>query len=195
MQRLISVSPLLSLSLVALAGVLLAGCTTSRAPATARYKPAQNETVYQARRISLGTIFPTGGMSRDPTVSMSSWATCDGEGCRPRRAWFSFNIRGVAGRTNVLSNRDVQMRTGQNLHEWPESRDRIQSEMKASGAGSELTRIRMSMSTLRDIAQSKGTVRGKIGEEEFSLSYSARAPLRALLNKIDSNASQQAPAS
>ncbi|PSQ98627.1 MAG: hypothetical protein BRD48_06515 [Bacteroidetes bacterium QS_9_68_14] len=72
MQRLISVSPLLSLSLVALAGVLLAGCTTSRVPATARYKPAQNETMYQARRISLGTIFPTGGMSRDLTVSMSS---------------------------------------------------------------------------------------------------------------------------
>jgi hypothetical protein len=51
------------------------------------------------------------------------------------------------------------------------------------------------MSTLRDIAQSKGQVRGQIGEEEFSLSYSARAPLRALLKKIDGTASQPAPAS
>ena len=195
MQRFVSVAPLLSLSLIALAGMLLAGCTTSRPSATARYKQTQNETVYRARRISLGTMFPTGGMSRDPEVSMSSWATCDGENCRPQHAWISFNIRGVAGRTNVLSNRDVQMRTAENLHEWPESRDRIQSELKAAGAGSELTRIRMSMSTLRDIAQSKGQVRGQIGEEEFSLSYSARTPLRALLKKIDSAASQQAPAS
>lgn len=185
MMRLFSfMDSLLSAALLALTAVLLAGCATSRPPATELYKQAQNETVYRARAINLGTMFPTGGLSRDPSVALRSWATCSGENCQPRRAWFSFEMRGGGGESRVLSSRDVQIRTEGNVHEWPEERQRTTGESDLAGSGStgELVRIRMSLSTLRDIAQSQ-RMSGTLGDEEFSLSYEERAPLRSMLEK------------
>ena len=177
-----------SLSLLVLVAVLLAGCGASRAPATAQYNAPQDETVYRARSINLGTMFPTGGLSPDPSVEMNSWARCSGEDCRPQRIWLAFSIRGTS-QPGVLSNRDVKIRTSENTHTWPDERRRTTgAENKIPGsAGGELTRISMGLGTFRDIATSQ-RVSGTLGGENFSLSYEERAPLRAMLAKATGDA-------
>ena len=169
-------------AVVLLAALFLYGCgTTSSAPATTRYRQGADETIYRARSISLGTMFPTGGLSQDPTVRLQGWATCEGRDCRPQRAWLSFVLRSPNGRSNVVSNRTVSIQTDTEQHRWPESRKRF-GNMGEDNSG-ELTRIRMSIGTFRDIAESQRR-RGQIGTEDFSVSYEDRAPMRALLEQI-----------
>ena len=186
---------LAALGLLTLTALLLASCGTSRAPATARYQAASDKTVYRARDINLGTMFRTGGLSRDPSVALRSWATCSGEDCKPQRAWLSFVLRG-SGRTNIVANRDVKITTDTNTHTWPEERQRQTSafDITREKSTSEVTRIRMTLKTFRDIANSQQRVSGTLGNEDFTLSYEDRAPLRALLKEINS-AGQNPPAS
>lgn len=180
-----------SLSVLFVAALFMVGCASSREPATARYSASQNEMMYRASDISLGTMFPTGGLSRDPSVALRSWATCSGENCQPQRVWFSFVLRSSMARSNVLASRNVEMVADGNVHEWPEERQQFAdrttstaSSMQLPGSsGNELTRISMSLSTLQEIAQADG-VSGTFGGEDFSLSYDDRAPLRAFAEKM-----------
>lgn len=173
--------PSLALGVLLVAGGLVAGCATSRDPATARYRAAQNEMVYRARDISLGTLFPTGGLSRDPIVEMSTWATCSGEGCRPQEVWLSFSIRRSPSR--VLSHRDVKMKTDTEVYTWTQQNRRSSGWNTQSPKSGEITRLSMELSTFRDIAESR-RLSGTLGGEPFSLSYEKRAPLRAMANKM-----------
>lgn len=168
--------------LPALSLLLLAGCTTSRDSVTVQYQESEDRTVYRARSISLGTLFPTGGLSRDPVVEMRSWATCSGQDCQPQQAWFAFNLRRTESR--IVSRRDVRLETDEEVYRWSQENERFGEWNAQSPKSGEIVRISMDISMLRDIAESE-RLSGRLSGERFSLSYEDRAPLRALLDRMD----------
>lgn len=162
--------------------LLLAGCATSQDPVTVQYQEVEDRTVYRARPINLGTMFPTGGLSRDPVVEMRSWATCSGQDCQPQQAWFAFNLRRSDSR--IVSRRDVRLETDEEVYRWSRDNERFGDWNTQSPRSGEIVRISMDISMLRDIAESE-RLSGRLSGERFSLSYEDRAPLRALLERIN----------
>ena len=161
-----------------LSALLLAGCTGSRPPVTARYQSAANETIYRARSIGLGTLFESGGLGQDPRVSLRGWATCSGENCHPREAWLSFSLQRSAKEMQLVSDRSVRIETAQDAYTWNQ-KNVPGSRAPTSG---EIVRVSLDMATLEDIATTK-RFQGTIGGEGFKLSYEEREPLRALYEK------------
>lgn len=174
--------------LAMLAAFLWAGCATNRPSATVQYRPGQNEMIYRARPISLGTLFESGGLGQDPRVGLRGWATCPGEGCQPQQAWLSFSLQRAAKQMQLTSDRSVTLRTDHEVYSW-EQKNVVGANAPTHG---EIARVSFQMSTLKDLATSQ-RVRGTIGTEEFSLSYEEREPLRALYAKATGSASADTP--
>lgn len=162
-----------------LVALLLAGCVTSRKPATSQYHAARNETVYRIRPINLGTIFEGSGLGSDPRVSLRSWATCSGQDCRPSAAWISFSLQRTSKQMQITSDRSVTIKTDGNVYTW-EQKNVTGSRAPTSG---EVARVELDLSALQDVATTK-VLNGSIGGSEFSLSREERKPLRALHSMI-----------
>jgi len=149
------------------------------------YKASSNATVYETKQMRLEGMQITEGLERDNRFYVEVSGTCTGQGCAPKIYSLHFIKEGM--QEVEIGERDVQLMVGSETMSWedPQSREVNRTASIRSGT---FVKIDLTPEQLTTIGSVR-SVRGTMGGTRFSISYSARSPIRKLVSRLDSTAS------
>jgi hypothetical protein len=163
--------------LFAVATLLLAGCTGAGA-VQQNYDAARDETTYTTGRMPTGLSLNPESLTGGTPVNMRVEARCEGRECLPDHAFLTL-YKGGGPATVTIPNRRFRIKADRASYEWS-SRRHQRGSVRGTGA---ILRVRIGFDRLTQIAEAK-SVEGWLGNNNFTMSYKQRAPIRRFVAKM-----------
>lgn len=161
--------------------VFFAGCAGTSEPVRVSYNRSSGETTYETEEMRLEDIQITSGIQQKNRFYVQVSGACTGEDCVPSQFFLRFIKEGPQPVTT--EGREVTLTVGSETLRWedPQSRETARTSTIRSGT---FTKVDLSSKQLSTIGGGS-SVKGTVGGERFSIPYQNRAPIRALLSRLE----------
>lgn len=166
--------------------VFFAGCAGTSEPVRVSYNRSSGETTYETEEMRLEGIQMTSGIQKKNRFYVQVSGACTGEDCVPSQFFLNFIKEGPQPVT--ITGREVTLTVGSETLRWedPQSRETVRTSTIKSGT---FTKVDVSSKQLSTIGGSS-TVKGSVGGERFRIPHRNRAPIRALLSRLEQTGSE-----
>lgn len=156
------------------------GCAGASQSVYVDQKPS-GETTYETREMRLDDFEWTSGLQKKNRFYLQITGSCRGAECVPSQYWLNFIKEGPQPVT--VEGREVTLTVGSETLTWedPQTRDAGQTSTIRSGT---FLKVDVTSKQLSTIGASR-RLTGTIGGERFSVSHRERAPIRALLSRLE----------
>lgn len=174
--------------IILLSLALLVGCAASRMSQTG-YNPATGATTYRSTKV-VGNIDASAGLVSGQRVSMQAIASCTGQDCRAPQVELSF--LNDTSRDMSLDYRRVQIRFDAKKLEWEDPARQYEPAHYMLPRG-EFIRVPIPWSDFKQMANAEDVqvIFGLTGTRSLSIPHVRLAPLRQLLDEVNSAAASE----
>jgi len=163
------------------AALLLIGCAGSSNPVRVSTDEYSGKRTYETRQMRLDDIEMSSGLEKEDRFYVQVVGACMGSGCTPSQYSLQF-IKGGPRAVTVV-NRDVTLTVGSETLRWEDAMTQESNQTSTIRSGA-FAKVDVSSKQLATIGAGR-SVRGTVCGERFTLPHQARAPIRALLSRLE----------
>jgi hypothetical protein len=158
----------------------LAGCASSGASRVSAHRTPTKST-FVTKNILTNFTYSTGGLGGNTPISYQLRAQCKGRKCVPKNINLSFFLQSGSN-TVTISSFNLSIQAGKKSYHWRERSWR--NIRNATPVVGKIMTVTLSPQQLKQIAESK-KVTGALAGLSFQWSYTNRAPMREMLEKME----------
>lgn len=150
---------------------------------------SSGETTYKTQKMRLDDFHLSSGLQKRNRFYIQISGTCAGDDCAPSGYTLSFIKEGPQPVT--MEGRGVTLTVGSETLSWEDPQTRGGSVRTSTVRSGVFTSVEVSSKQLSTMGAAR-TLTGTCGGEQFTLTHQERAPIRALLSRLEQKSSESA---